>query len=152
MEQTLSLKKIDEMRKNLLDNLRLIEQNKHLIKSHDRMKLMNHHNYALQTLDNMVSIRKVEMSNPYYQGMAPMTKGSQSYRIKPHTNRTIVYNKDGSTTFVNNNQINTTGEEWETQFDQSQLINPPCYVMPAQSLTNISKIRQAGEEQRLGRL
>ena len=33
-------------------------------------------------------------------------------------------------------------QQWEAQFDESLNLNPPCYIMPPQNLTNIALIKK----------
>ena len=142
MEQNISLKKIDNMRLRILENLKEIELNKHLIRSHDRNDLTNHHNFILQILDNMVNIMKVEQADPYAR--QSMSGFSGSYKIDPRIERkTVIYNQDGTTQIVDNKSYKLTNEQWEDQFDENLNLNPPCYMMPSQSLTSIPKIRSA---------
>ena len=139
--QTMGLREIDELRNNIIANLRAIELSKHVIRSHDRVKLVNHHNFILETLDNMINIKRVEMSDPYNSWAADPT---DTARLNA-TTKTIVYNRDGSTRIVECSQLRNRGEEWETQFDETQLLNPPCYMMPPQNLYSIPKISHAGK-------
>lgn len=150
MEQTLSLPEIDEMRKGVISLLRTLELKKHLVRSQDRSKLVNHLNYSLETLDNMVNIKRVEMSDPYNSyAAAPGT----DYRLDPRsTTRTVVYNRDGTTKIVDRGSINSTGEEWERQFDESQLLKPPCFMMPPQNLSSINRIKSATQDNRVNNL
>jgi len=150
MEQTLTLREIDEMRNNVIAILRNLEIKKHLIRSHDRTKLVNHLNFTLETLDNMINIKKVEMSDPYNKWSA---KPGDNYTLDPRaTTRTVVYNRDGTTKIVDKSLHDSSGEEWERQFDESQLIKPPCFMMPPQNLSNISKIKNASASNRINRL
>lgn len=150
MEQTLSLPEIDELRNGVMTILRKLELKKHQLRSNDRTKLVNHLNFTLETLDNMVNIKRVEMADPY-NGWA--AKPGSDYMIDPRaTKRTIVYNPDGTTRIVDNSRLDSSGEEWERQFDQSQLIKPPCYMMPPQTLSSIDRIKSASSSVRVARL
>lgn len=150
LQQSLSLEQINQLRQNLISNLRAIELNKHLLRTHDRTKLVNHHNYALETLDNMINIKQVEMADPYNSWTA---QPDANHMLDPRRHRqNVVYRQDGSTSIVQDGQMHTTGEEWEHQFDQRQLLNPPCYSMPPQNLTSIPRIHQASQQSRLNRL
>jgi len=142
MEQNISLKKIDDMRLRIIANLKEIELNKHLIRSHDRNDLNNYHNAILRILDNMVNIQKVEQADPYAK--SSMSGYSGTYKIDPRAEKTnVIYNQDGTTQIVRNKSYRITNEQWEKQFDENLLLNPPCYMMPSQSLTSIPKIRNA---------
>jgi hypothetical protein len=141
---SLKLSKIDVMRIRILKNLKELESSKHEIRSHDFTKLMNHHNYILSTLDNMVNIRKIEQSDPW-NNMQHANANALGKTKLGKSNKTVIYNTDGSTRVVSNKQLVNTGEGWEHQFDQSMLVNPPCYIMPPQYLTSIKKIRNSGK-------
>jgi hypothetical protein len=136
LEQTLSIKSLDSLRERVIQNLKDIELSKHLIRTHDRTKLMNDHNQILMTLDNMINIKKVEMNDPYNKASGAITDPRRS-------NRTIVYNPDGSTTIKDESKMKQLGEEWESMFDPSLLQNPPCYQMPPQNLTSIQRINRS---------
>ncbi len=142
MEQNISLKKIDQMRLRVIENLKDIELNKHLIRSHDRVDLTNYFNACLRIYDNMVNIMQVEQADPYAR--TSMSGYSGSYKIDPRAEKkTVIYKPDGTTQIVDNRNYRTTTEQWEDQFDENLLLNPPCYMMPSQSLTSIPKIRAA---------
>jgi hypothetical protein len=129
----------------VLDVLQYVEQNKHRLRSHDRVKISNHLNYALSTMDNMINIRHVEEADPYNE-----TTGN--YQLNPRmSNRTVIYNTDGTTKIVDKSKLNVTGDGWEQQFDENLLLNPPCYVMPPQNLTDINNIRKVSLQQRMSR-
>ena len=139
----LSIKKIDVMRHRVLKNLQDLETNKYLIKSHDLTKLMNHHNYILSTLDNMISIQKVERSDPYNSYNSKSNSSSSS-----NSNSTIVYNRDGTTKVVSKDIVhNSKNEAWESLFDQKLLVTPPNTMIPPQYLTNITRINNTRKTQ-----
>lgn len=146
---SLQIGKIDKMRLRILKNLQELEEYKHLIRSHDLTKLRNHHNFILSTFDNMINIKKVEQSDPWnnmqYAHNKTKVHGSSS-------SKTVVYNSDGTTRVVSNKELAATGEGWEHQFDESMLVNPPCYIMPPQYLSSISKIRSSGKHDRMNGL
>ena len=142
----MSIPQIDNMRQHILQNLKTLELQKHLIRSHDRVRLMTLHNAILDTLNNMINIRKVEMSDPYNQP-------NGNLNMDPRMGlRTVVYNPDGTTRIVDKSKLASTGEGWEMQFDQSMLLNPPCYTMPPYSLSDINAVKRASEQQRMMRL
>lgn len=147
MDQTISINQIDQLRRNILANLKMMELNKPLFRSHDYLKLMNHHNFILETLDNMINIKKVEMNDPYNSWNA--TPSSRTVLDPSATRQQVIYNRDGTTRIVNVASLDATGEEWEKQFDQRFLLNPPCYMMPPQNLSGIPRIRNASEANRV---
>lgn len=147
MEQTLSLPEIDEFRNGIIALLKHLELKKQLIRSHDRTKLVNHLNFSLEVLDNMVNIKKVEMADPYNRWNAQPTT---NYMLDPRANiKNVIYNPDGTTRIIDNASRPTNQEEWTRVFDESQLINPPCFMMPPQNLSSIQRIKSANLENRL---
>ena len=141
VDQTLKVQEIDVMRMKVIEVLKYVEQNKHRIRSHDRTKINNHMNYGLATMDNMINIRHVEDADPYNQPQA-------NYNMNPRsTDRTVVYNNDGTSKIIDKSKL-TTGEGWETQFDEGLLLRPPCYSMPPQNITDINRIKNVSAHQR----
>lgn len=136
LEQTLNLKSLDSLRGRIIQNLKDIELSKHLIRTHDRTKLMNDHNQILMTLDNMINIKKVEMNDPYNMG------GSVKEMDPRKSHRTVIYDSSGNAVIKDEHKISMTGEQWESMFNPSLLLNPPCYQMPPQNLTDISRINK----------
>lgn len=147
MEQTLSLTEIDKFRNGIISLLRDLELKKYQIRSHDHTKLVNHLNFSLEVLDNMVNIKRVEMADPYNHWNAQPTT---NYMLDPRADvKNVIYNPDGTTRIIDSMTRPTITEEWQRQFDESQLINPPCYMMPPQNLSSIPRIKQATLENRL---
>ena len=148
MQQHISLRELDIFRKRILENLKELELKKHLIQSEDRVKLMNHHNYILTTLDNMIHTGMIEAHDPYNQGIYETSKNQ--YLLDPAlSKKTVIYNKDGSTSLVESSNLHTTGQEWKRQFDSSLLLNPPCYTIPPQGVTDLNHVRQSSPHQRI---
>jgi len=135
-QHTLSFVEIEKMRNQVLALLTNIDHNKHRIMTHDFRQLNNHLQYALNTLGNMHNIMAVERADPYSSRHADYTQVTG-------VDKKIVYNPDGTTRIISSSQVHATGEDWEKQFDEGLLIRSPCFQMPPQSLTNISRIRQA---------
>ena len=146
---SLQISKIDKLRLRILKNLQELEENKHLIRSHDLTKLKNHHNFILSTFDNMINIKKVEQSDPWNNMQHADASASASASAVRNSAKTVVYNSDGTTRVVSNKELASTGEGWEHQFDPSMLVNPPCYIMPPQYLSSIKKIRSSGKQDRM---
>src|SRR3989344_3223083 len=119
LNQTLTVKEIDIMRLKVLDLLKFVDTHKARMRSGDRMKISNHLNYALGTMDNMINIRHVEDADPYNQ---PQSKYEMDLQRR---DQTVVYNPDGTTTLVSKSNL-STGEGWEAQFDEGVLVRPPC--------------------------
>jgi hypothetical protein len=87
---------------------------------------MNHFQFALNHLGNMINILSVQSSDPRTQYSGWQSTGPA---------RTVIYNPDGSTKIINANEPVSRGEAWETQFDESLLLRPPNYMLPPQSIT-----------------
>lgn len=94
----------------------------------------------MTTLRNISNVQSVESADPHGYNTVAAFQGPK-----------VQYNKDGTTRIVQANQVNSTGEGWEGQFDQNLLINPPCYVMPPQNLSSIDTIRRATACNRINR-
>jgi len=134
---SLSFEEIEKMRNQVIVLLTDIEHNKHRIMTHDFRQLNNHLQYVLNTLGNMHNILTVERSDPYSSSQADYTQ------VTGTEGKKVVYNPDGTTRIIASGQLQSTGEDWEKQFDEGLLMRPPCFQIPPQSLTNITRIRQA---------
>ncbi len=130
---TLDLDEIDVFRKRLIQNLADLNLNKHRFKTHDFNQLSNYHQYSLNILNNMQSIRQVEMSNPYNRNMQNVRGAQQPTfeTINPYTDELkVIYKRDGSTQIISTNDYEKKFiQEWEQQFN-SNMINPPSYFVP----------------------
>jgi len=136
-QHSLSFEEIEKMRNQVIALLTNIDHNKHRIMTHDVRQLNNHLQYTLTTLGNMQNVLAVERSDPYGSRQADYTK------VTGVEGKKVVYNPDGSTRIIATSQLPSTGEDWEKQFDEGLLMRPPCFQIPPQSLTNITRIRQA---------
>ncbi len=133
---TLTTKEIGGVKKNIIGILDYLHTNKSRILPEDYRQLCNHLQYSLTTLTNMDNVLLVEKSDPYVSYRS-------DYSQVRAAGRTLVYNQDGTTRFVDQRDLNTTGDGWEQQFDTGLLQNPPCFMMPPQSVTHIPQIRKA---------
>lgn len=136
-QHSLSFDEIESMRGHIITLLSTINTNKHRIMTHDYRQLNNHLQYALTTLGNMQNVLAVERSDPYGSRQADYSQ------VTGVEGKKVIYNPDGSTRIINSSQVHVTGEDWEKQFDEGLLMRPPCFQMPPQNLTAISRIRQA---------
>ena len=127
-EHTLTTKEIGGVKKSIIGILDYLHTSKYRILPEDYRQLCNHLQYSLTTLTNMDNVLLVEKSDPYNLTQA---------------HKTLTYNQDGTTRFVDKRSLDTTGDGWEQQFDKGLLQNPPCFMMPPQSLTHIPQIRKA---------
>jgi hypothetical protein len=121
----LSTKEIGKVKGSVVAILDYLHTNKSRILPEDYRQLGNHLQYCLTTLTNMDNVLLADQ--PSATGVA----------------RTLVYNPDGTTRFVDAKSLNTTGDGWEQQFSTGLLQNPPCFIMPPQSVTHIPQIRKA---------
>ncbi len=130
----LSVSEIDVFRKRLMANLAELNLNKARIKVHDFNQLSNYHQYALNILNNMQSIRYVEMNNPYNHNMQSLRGQNQPTfeTINPYASQvSAVYKRDGSVEVVSPEQYSQKYvAEWHEQFD-ANMINPPSYIQPS---------------------
>ena len=140
MTRRVTQKQITSLQQDVLGLLNKIESLKYNLHTHDYKQLNNHLQYAMTTLRNITNLQSVENADPMGYNTVAAFSGPR-----------VQYNKDGTTKIVQASQVNSTGEGWEQQFDQNTLINPPCYVMPPQSLTSIDTIRRATACNRVNR-
>lgn len=141
----MDLEKIDQIRHNLLENLRVIEQNKHTIPPDDYTRLINMHQSSLSIFDNLITIRKVARYDSYVTPGTGVAKHPDD-RLK------VVYNKDGTTKVVRESHLlNTESEPWMKQFDLN-LFNPPSYTIPPQTLTSIPRIERSQSQSQISQI
>lgn len=131
---SLTLDEIDVFRKRLIHNISELNINKHRLRGDEYNQLINYHNYALNILNNMQNIKRVELANPYNRNMYSVMGGQVQPgidTINPYeTQMKVIYLPDGRTKLIPNDQFaKHYKEEWETQFSE-QLINPPTYTLP----------------------
>ena len=136
---SITQEEINGMSSQVISILNYIETHKRRIPTHDQRQLANHLTYVLNTLGNMSNTLAIEKSDPYFSRSGSNTAPA----------RKVVYNPDGTTRIVSAKEVATTGDGWEAQFDEGLLMNPPCYQMPPQNLTSISRIKKATEWNRM---
>jgi len=141
----ISLKKeeIHMMRGSVLSLVDFIYKNRFRMQQDDGRQLQNHLNYTLDILSAMENKLAVQMSEPCYSPSCYNT-GNPNPQGK-----TVLYDLKGKTSVVDPTTLPRTNDGWEQQFDTRLLMNPPCYTIPPQNLTNISTIRKASDAQRL---
>jgi hypothetical protein len=133
--QPLTQSDIDGLETRIVQVLSQVESKKHGITSYDFNQLNNHLQMCLTVFRNIRNNLTVQASDTYGGYNQNYTGIGQSPKI--------FYNTDGTTKIVNGNTPETTNEEWEKQFDQSLLINPPCFIVPPQNITSVPRLRQA---------
>lgn len=138
---TLSVEQIDEMRKPILASISNLNNKKSLIRPNDFATLSNYYQYILNILNNMVNTKNVEMANQW--GTPSMKAGNSSYKLNPYQgNQRIISNLDGTTKIVEGHELANQQNEWETQFSESLLLNPPMYTYPPQNVYDISAAKK----------
>ena len=143
MANQLTSSEILELERDVLNMLAKMESKKYRVQNNDYRQLTNHLQYCLTTIRNISQTLAVEKSDPY-------NRYSQDYTTTSNlSGKKVKYMPDGSLKVVSAHSLNTTGDGWESQFDESMLIRPPCFQAPPQSLTHISTIRSATEVNRL---
>jgi hypothetical protein len=121
--QNLDSKVIAGLKSNLLINMQVIMSNRANLRPGQLEALSNHHNFLIDFLSDMVSVQNVENTDVYNQWMKPFSIDAKSRH--------------------NPGQVK---QEWEAQFDESLNLNPPCYIMPPQSITGLDAISRAARK------
>jgi hypothetical protein len=139
----LSSKDVLELEQDVLNILKKVDQKKYYLHNGDFRQLNNHLQYCLTTIRNISQTLAVQQADPYnsFQADYTATNGMTGKKIK--------YMPDGSVKIVDAAALNTTGDGWENQFDETMLVRPPCFQSPPQNLTNLTSIRQATEWNRI---
>jgi hypothetical protein len=127
---SLSLDEINAMRQRITENLAEINTNKYKMKPNDFTTLMNYHKYILNTMNNMINVRTVEMNNAY--GKRVGSNYQKGYYEK--NNKMIVTNYDGTTSVVDTKDLKDSQEEWAAPFSQNLLVNAPTFIYPPQNV------------------
>lgn len=110
--QQLDSKILTQLKLNLQRNAFIISANKCNFRPGQLEALTNHHNFLISFLTDMETIQQVELSDIYSRQLIKNDK------------------KDFS---------GVPKQEWEAQFDERLNLNPPCYLMPPQSITSIKR-------------
>ena len=139
----LNSKEVLELEKQVLTLIANVDSKKYKMHNNDFRQLTNHLQYCLTTIRNISQTMAVEQSDPYNSYMKDYT------RVSNLEGKKVQYLPNGSVRIVSASSLNTTGDAWENQFDESMLIRPPCFQAPPQNLTNITTIRQANEWNRV---
>lgn len=131
---SLNLDEIDTLRKPLEQNIARLLLAKARIRPNEFEQLNNYHQYALNILNNMENIKRVENNNPYNRNMMSVVKGQYEDVINPYgVADTAITDRNGNVKIVPASPFQRQyQQEWMNQFD-AQLINPPAYVIPPQN-------------------
>ena len=144
---TLSVAEIDQLRKPILAAISQLNTKKSMIRPNDFAQLSNYYQYILNTLNNMVNTKNVEMANPY--GQPSLKAGHSNYILNPYQgNQRVISNPDGTTRIVEGHEIANQKNEWEAQFSESLLLNPPMYTYPPQNVYDISAAKNMRQQNR----
>jgi hypothetical protein len=119
-QQNLDIRVIDGLKSNLLKNMQVIMSNRTNLRPGQLEALSNHHNFLIDFLSDMASVQNVESTDIYNQWMKPFSIDSKSLH-----------------------EPGRAKQEWEAQFDENLNLNPPCYIMPPQSITGLDAISRA---------
>ena len=131
---TIVVDQLNELRQRLQQNIGFINTHKQCIRHQEYTQLMNYHQYALNVLNNMINIKKVEYNNPYNQNIRRYLIGEKVSPFADDGHNMAIYNDKGRVQTLNCNELRRS-EEWEMQFDQN-IINPPCYMLPPSNCFN----------------
>jgi hypothetical protein len=140
---SLNIDEIDVFRKRLIANMSDLNLNKHRLRAGEFDTLSNYHNYALNVLNNMQNIKKVEDQNPYNRNMQSVMGGQAQPGIENlagyGNNLKVIYNPDGRTQIISTDDYSKKyKQEWEKSFDEG-LINPPSFMIPPSNCWNLPK-------------
>jgi hypothetical protein len=138
---SMTVDELDHFRKRLIANISELNLNKHRIRTNEFNQLTNYHHYALNILNNMQNIKRVEMSNPYNQNMRQVMGGQAQPGIEtlnPYEGQMkVIYDSNGRTQLVTQDEFSQGyKEEWETQFDEN-ILNPPSFQIPPSNCWNL---------------
>lgn len=139
---SLSVDELDQFRKRLVQNIAELNLHKSRIRVNEFNQLTNYHHYALNILNNMQNIKRVEMNNPYNQNMRKVMNEGRAQpgieTLNPYEDQLkVVYDDNGRTKLVSQNDFSQSyKEEWETQFDEN-ILNPPSYQIPPSNCWNL---------------
>lgn len=136
-------KDVLDLEQGVLNLLSKVDQQKYYLQNGDYRQLTNHLQFCLTTIRNISQTLAVQQADPYNAFQADYTSASGM------SGKKVKYMPDGSVMIVDAKSLNTTGDGWENQFDESMLIRPPCFQSPPQNLTNLKSVRQATEWNRL---
>ena len=127
LNTTIEVDELNQLRQRLQQNIGFINLNRPRIRHQEFTQLMNYHQYALNVLNNMINVKKVEYNNPYNRNVRNFRAGERTTPIhSPSMNTGAIYDDRGAVKIVTPQDFKIK-EEWETQFDQN-IINPPCYI------------------------
>ena len=126
---TLRPQELNKLRDNLMQNIGFLNANRNKIRFSEFSTLANYHQYALNTLNNMLKIKEVEAKNPF--------TGNLQECGERNPVEDLVYNDRG---LLEQRDKREFIEEWEHQFN-TNLVNPPCYSLPP---SNCFKPRTSG--------
>lgn len=143
LNSKLNSNEVLDLEKQVLNIIAKVESKKYKMHNNDFRQLTNHLQYCLTTIRNISQTMAVEQSDPYNSYMQDYT------RVSNLEGKKVQYLPNGSVKIVASSSLNTTGDGWENQFDESMLMRPPVFSTPPQNLTNINTIRQANEWNRV---
>jgi hypothetical protein len=109
---------IHELKKNINNSIKLINDYRDTIKVNNRFELLNHLEFVNNILNDMMpQASPFPISNP-----TEISSGSLNLK-KPLSQR-------------------NAPQEWEAQFDESLNLNPPCYLLPPQNVMGFNNLKK----------
>ena len=116
MNQSKNINLIRQLKQNINSSISLVNQHKDNIRVNQRYELLNYLEYINNLLNEMMPQEKPFDNNKFEltRNMGDLTRS---------------INKGNKA-------------EWETQFDESLNLNPPCYLMPPQNMYSLNKLKK----------
>lgn len=111
------------LQKSTLSLIDQVEKLRHLLRDEDRKQMVNHLQLTLSVMRNISNSIMLDTAAP-------------SFSDRNNSAAKIIYNRDGTTRIVRSVDLATTGDGWESQFDENLLIRPPTYMRPPASKTS----------------
>ena len=113
-----NLEFVKQLKQYSNNSIGLINQYRDRIKIEDRYALLNHFEFINNLLTQMIpqatpfDVNDFELSRKI-QGNNSINKSKKEYK-----------------------------NEWESQFDESLNLNPPCYIMPPQNVSGLNNLKK----------
>lgn len=131
-QQKLNTNTINELKQHMTASIYLLNKYQSELLPTQKQTMMNHLEYVNNMLNDMLSVPK----NGHFNDKFEYTNRNNNNNMK------VIYSNKGTATLVDKNKSQFK-QEWELQFDEGLNINPPCYLLPPQSLTGIQNIKRA---------
>jgi|694.fasta_scaffold01901_28 hypothetical protein len=123
---------VKEMKQHLSASIYLLNKHQAEILPTQKQAMMNHLEFVNNMLNDMLSVPQNGQFNDKFE----------YNQRNSGNNMKVIYSNEGNATIVDKNKQHFK-QEWELQFDEGLNINPPCYLLPPQTLTGINNIKRA---------